>query len=172
MQKSTSNCLVRVTRHSYFLQAGFRSAVTSSCTSVIASLFLIDKDRPERSSLSADMSPSLKRRTTQKCPCITRHSLARQSYFVSFGSRFLQFWAKTGYCHAQSPYSWSSRTRGLTQTLLITRDICVRVKNGFNVVSLNRNMQEHVPSQYDLKYYRNELSSHTVWSGLVRTVQK
>ena len=56
MQKSSSNSLTRVTRHSYSLQASLRSAVTYSRTLVIASLFLIGKGRPKRSSLSADKS--------------------------------------------------------------------------------------------------------------------
>ena len=71
------------------------------------------------------------------------------NYFISSvpaSSSFEQNWMLL----RTVPYSWPSKTRDRTQTLLITQDICVRL-NGFNVVSLNQNMQEHVPSKYDLK---------------------
>lgn len=114
------------------------------------------------------MRPSLKRRNNSNV-CVHMTAFSRKAVlFRKFRFPPASSFEQNRILPYTVPYSWPSTTRGLTQTLLITRVICVRL-NGFNVVSLNQNMQEHVPSQYDLKYYRKELSSHTFWSCLVRT---
>jgi hypothetical protein len=89
----------------------------------------------------------------------------KRQFYHKFWFPFSSVLCKIQYMH--SSIILDIKNMMLTQTLLFTCDDFVRLNGCREVLLTHPDMFRKVLPQCDVKYYRNELSSYTSWSGLI-----
>ena len=132
----------------------------SSCTKLSTLLLLHNEGHPEYTSLSMAVCTSLNFQNHSKT-CLLRRYF---NHLIRYGSCFLKFtwW--------YSVLSDLDTTRDTHITVYLEYLCTLKAAGRSHWLKTCRNMSRHtykVPSQCDVRHYRNDVSLDTFWSGFV-----